>query len=89
MYIFIYNTRYNNKPTTVRVCVSVKPEREQNVSPISMRSFRILHVVLFFFECKISNVFFIFFIFFFNLAVEELVYVTLKRSNFSRLNTKI
>jgi hypothetical protein len=53
MYIYIYNTR-NYKPTTVRVCVSVKPEREQNVLPISIHSFRILHVVLFFFECIYS-----------------------------------
>ena len=51
--------------------VRVKPEREQNVSPISIHSFRILHVVLFFFECKISVFFSNFSNFFFNLAVEE------------------
>ena len=86
MYIYIYNTR-NYKPTTVRVRVSVKPEREQNVSPISVHSFRILHVVLFFFECKIS-VFFNFFNFF-QFGFSKNIYVTLKRSNFSHLNTKI
>ena len=86
MYIYIYNTR-NYKPTTVRVRVRVKPEREQNVSPISVHSFRILHVVLFFFECKKISVFFIFSIFF-TFGWSNNIYVTLKRSHFSHLNTK-
>ena len=84
MCIYIYNTR-TYTPTPVRVCVRVKPEREQHVLPLSTHSFRISHVFLFFFE---KFPFFQFFQFFFN-GLSKNIYVTLERSNFSRFNTRL